>query len=407
MKMSEAIVNDCISAIKNEISIDKEQYSFIGFSISDFSYAPRPARWLKQRTSNKYLIHLLKILRFVWGPCLGRTVYSFYEIVKIFGLWLFVHRINHKKSFNYVAFGFSEKAYELVSQASIQNMDAWISVPWRESQIKIKNANVVSCLSFTIFSDFVKAFFLSEKVYKKMRNNQELSSSVFHHYIVIKWLLVRLSLDRINFANCWMAEHFDRWAVLLDSYVEDRKDIKLHLVQHGTLASLGVESKFAYSLPYKLRNVTYLYVFNEASKAIFLENVLCRVPTKTSFYKPILHLSEVDGEQTKVLVVGHRVCEVFHLELIKMLNAHVDVQVFYKPHPLVAPSENVKKFPWNMINDKSYFPRVDIVVSYPSTLAEEYQAADIPVVVHCIDADKKQVSETYVEIVNQLMSLAE
>ncbi|ECE5475497.1 hypothetical protein LJP43_003588, partial [Salmonella enterica] len=87
-----------------------------------------------------------------------------------------------------------------------------------------------------------------------------------------------------------------------------------------------------------------------------------------------------------VLVVGHSLCERAQLKIGERLSTLSDeIVVYYKEHPRARASEKVKRAAWNFITDDNYFPDVDLVISYPSTLALQYQDLNKTVLLHGLD----------------------
>ncbi|HFG1928571.1 TPA: hypothetical protein ACGF3N_002408, partial [Vibrio cholerae] len=100
---------------------------------------------------------------------------------------------------------------------------------------------------------------------------------------------------------------------------------------------------------------------------------------------PILDLYSTDSENIKLLFVGHSICLKTHVELYLCLRSkHPEVEFFYKPHPSQTMDENSRNLGWRVYDKLDHFPDVDVVVSYPSTLAYEYYLAGKPVIQHSI-----------------------
>ncbi|HFO9943137.1 TPA: hypothetical protein ACHLGH_004979, partial [Escherichia coli] len=54
---------------------------------------------------------------------------------------------------------------------------------------------------------------------------------------------------------------------------------------------------------------------------------------------------------------------------------------------------------WNFITDDDYFPDVDIVISYPSTLAYQYKELNKIVILHELDnIDQNKIDEILMTI---------
>jgi hypothetical protein len=76
----------------------------------------------------------------------------------------------------------------------------------------------------------------------------------------------------------------------------------------------------------------------------------------------------------------------------------VDVQAFYKPHPTTGAGRQVAELRWTVIQGRTVFPRVDLIVSYPSTMVAEYASHAVPAVVHSMDISIPQILNHMPEI---------
>lgn len=191
---------------------------------------------------------------------------------------------------------------------------------------------------------------------------------------MISWRVLARSLAAAQ--QVWVANHFDRWAVLADRLPVEAERV---LVQHGCLHA-------GHAMPTRLDRFSQLYYFDDASQARFLTDVFAQhnVPRchRTS---AALELSEVElpPGACGVLIVGHPAQVALERALTeRMLAYNSSIHVLIKPHPSFAttgyrefPHERVKR-----IEEPRFFPRVDLVVCHASTLGLEYEASGIPVI---------------------------
>ena len=93
-------------------------------------------------------------------------------------------------------------------------------------------------------------------------------------------------------------------------------------------------------------------------------------------------------------------CERGQLSLGSQLSTLSDnIVLYYKEHPKARASEKAKKTKWNFITDDDYFPDVDIVISYPSTLAYQYKELNKIVILHELDnIDQNEIDEILMTI---------
>ena len=144
------------------------------------------------------------------------------------------------------------------------------------------------------------------------------------------------------------------------------------------------------NLPTRLRQVDELHAYNSNEAATFQANVFARGKISRAldvhFFKPAIDLTgEAISDRPRLLFVGHSLCECFQIEVFQKLKTWKNFEVYYKPHPKAAMSASIAAVEWTIIKEANIFPRVDLLVSYPSTLVIEYEGVGIPASVHPLD----------------------
>lgn len=205
-------------------------------------------------------------------------------------------------------------------------------------------------------------------------------------------------------------DHFDRWAVLTDKVVseiekKEKKIITLTIIQHGILTTdySDDKSSLPFDLTTRLNNVTDLIVYDELSKRIFLEKIISNDSCRFKIFPPILNLYFINSENIKFLFVGHSICLKFHVDLyLSLRNKYPEIDFFYKPHPSQAMDEKTRNLGWKVYDKLDSFPDVDVVVSYPSTLAYEYHLSGKTVIQHSIHDTSLSSSSIIIQIHEEL-----
>lgn len=389
----------CIHAIENEIVIDEKIYQMFHALSHDYANTPRPSKWLARFQKYDSSLKLsAKILRFFWKFFLG-YIFSSIELFRLYLKWMSSEKIKAAQlTYSEYGIGFSDRAYSVIPMAIDREPACWINFPWTHPNGVILTSPCVSFLSLLEFKDFFKTLCKFVILHKKILRDKTLSSHIIQSYVAYRWLLVIAALSKLNADKILIAEHFDRWAILADR-VAALKNAEVSLVQHGSLEGLDSSKSqdFLFNFNHKLQNVTHLYVFNSSSERIFLDNILKLSPVlkkklEVIQFKLKLELTALSDPKISILFVGHTICEAFHFDLYAKLMAKRDVVVYYKPHPLAAPSEWVKKCGWIMV-DKGFFPKVNLLVSYPSTLVEEYRSLGINTAMHSLNATNDKVDD--------------
>ena len=214
---------------------------------------------------------------------------------------------------------------------------------------------------YAYFHAIISVFYLLWKLEDK--------KDILQVYVAYQWFLVYLALSKKkdDIETLYFANHYDRWAVMFDQVFADKNIV---LVQHGILPENLI-------LGYKLKNLSKVFAFNDSSVEIFKKMFDC---SHTKFEKLDISLSlvEVNRERKTILIIGQPQSMNIEIEIAKTLSN--DFDVFVKPHPLYDSSEYRKLDHLIVIDDVGFYPKVDLVLCYESTLGYEYEASDVRVV---------------------------
>ncbi len=190
-------------------------------------------------------------------------------------------------------------------------------------------------------------------------------------YIALEFFLVMFALKDIKkfIDTIYYCNHFDRWAVLIDNIFFDKE---LILIQHGVLPE-------SISLDYKSINVSRVFTFNKTNKERFIKYVLAR-KSKTTFTEMdvSLELQPVNHNKKTILLIGQPHSIKNEIEIIKRIKDNYIVYV--KPHPGFSSTPYEKIINIILIEQRHYYPKVDLVLNYESTLGIEYEASNIKVI---------------------------
>ncbi|MCD5380584.1 hypothetical protein LR004_01535 [Candidatus Gracilibacteria bacterium] len=354
-------LNILYSAIKNEVAIDKyiiDKYNKI--NKQEISYVPvRSVKTLP-------IIKSLKIgnkLYFLISICFLLTSPFFFLLQTVKNI------INMKKHrsgvvINKKVFLSGTNKTHLLRKPNEKDIQCLIIAPSIDKQ----NQNIASTFKAKHFLlaylySIIGIIYLSIKI-KDKRN-------ILQAYIAFDFFLVMLALKDIKqgIETVYFCNHFDRWAVLIDNIYFNKN---LILIQHGVLPE-------SISLPYKLENINEVFVFNKSSEKRFTKFLLTNTAkTKFTTVDISLHLQTVKHDKKTILVIGQPLTIERELEIINRIGN--DYTVYVKPHPGFSPTPyyNIKNT--ILIEERSYYPKVDLVLNYESTLGIEYEASNIDVI---------------------------
>lgn len=424
MSSNKRMLASYIKAVRNEISIDAEIYRVCEMDPSDLGCVPRPAKLLNKAKGRKtYFKFLVQILKVIWVLG-GAAIFYAAELFRL--------SFKHNKTLSVISTSFtsismvsSARSVDVIKAASLEvdNM-TWLTVPWVGADCLHANDKKRNVFDFLNWSDFVKAYVLSVCSTYLMLRKPVTRPWVLQTYTAYRWYCVRLALSKIQYDHFLMADHFDRWAVLVDGLVSQRrlhankvnvKKPKLTLVQHGELKSLehsnDASKKLPFRLYYRLNAVNRICVFDEVSAEIFKGDVLSARCVDNgvvaSFFNKVISLMPLTkGEKAELLFVGHPMCEEIQISILTQLRKKYEFIAYYKPHPTAGCGKAVCLQSWQVIRDNQLFPKVDLLVSYPSTLVREYSNAGVPAVLHQLQSDENQDASILSQIESELHRLA-
>lgn len=173
------------------------------------------------------------------------------------------------------------------------------------------------------------------------------------------------------------ANQSDRWAILFDAIPSKRKI----LIQHGLSPS--------FEIPHMLNHIDEFYsISNKTWEDAYKYLMNCK--PKLKLMKPTIKITDLCNKSFKVLLVTHVLY--FDIEKQAIINLQdKEVELYVKKHPTLI-NDGCYKFllhdyRFNYI-ENAVFPKVNLVISYDSTLAYEYMVYNIPVYFYNSDRTK-------------------
>ena len=401
---------DFMAATENEIAVDEMVFNLAGTTSEKVGFLPRAPKWIVYGRRYSFFSYCIWwVTRRVWifG---GNHVFFFCQF---FPAWLRAEGTGSSPSEALEDSGYvlalSSRVGDIVHSGHVEDLPrTWITMPWAPLTRVPEDAKCIDVFSLLSKIDILHAFRDAIFATHVLRKRKRTSPWILQSYTAFRWFAVRTALDKLQ-GRLIMAEHFDRWAVLVDGSVRENKfhlsksgenpRRELVLVQHGTIGNLSEDSSDNYTsklkLRRKLRAVTRLYAYNAEAENAFKRDVLSpgcvRRAVQVSYYQPGIEL-KIDHEFAglKILFVGHSLCEELHNHIFSSLAQDFEFQAYYKPHPLAPMTERMNALGWKIINDAGYFPAVDLLISYPSTLVVEYSGVGVPAMVHPMSLVKEK-----------------
>lgn len=403
------MIKDITNAIANEIVVEKYLYKTLGITPGEMGYLPRISK-LHNNKRIRQLVWLSRLIHFFWAIIVFPVLCTS-QLIKMVLVKRKLPQVAKSEIGGMVIVPSSDVAIGKVVEATgIQHAVA-VCRPL-ESYRNHDNIKLINALSILSYAQVFSVFFQSIYCNFELSHSKQYGKWRFQNYVFFEWLLMRKALWGIE-AQFYMVDHFDRWAVLLDIISECSEKSRLHLVQHGLLVLdfTNIDSRLEFDLDCKLKNVDELYVFDDASRDIFVNQILSsnnRRDSNLVVHKcpPQLNLTSLDHHNPSVLYVGHTLISSFHQAVLAEVQKQADskdIVHYYKPHPSQTANYLVPKGKWIVIDDVNRFPDVDVVVSYQSTLGFEYFMMGKTVITHSFDEELGSAAKIAQEIRRELV----
>ncbi|MDX5584712.1 MAG: hypothetical protein QNK20_07245 [Aureibaculum sp.] len=352
-------LNIFLNAINNEIDIDRDLIQRLGRG--DLRFTPlRGLKWLQYIDKyhiSSFVYGIFSVLFLVLSP-----VYFFIKMLKMF----------FSKKNNASVKPFAQKELVLVANGRVEHLVKRVMTPKSLAFININQPykqSICHVYQFLRLKDFFYAYVYSISAAAYLFWKLEDKKDILQVYVAYEWFLVYLALSRHKdgIVTIYFANHYDRWAVMFDQLYADKNVV---LMQHGILPE-------ELNLSYKLRNLSKVFAFNDHSVQIFKNMFECK---NAQFQKLDISLSLVDvtTEKKSILIIGQPHSLGSEVEIVESLGD--ELEVFIKPHPLYDSSEYKKLSNVTWIEDRSFYPKVDVALCYESTLGLEYEASGVKVI---------------------------
>jgi hypothetical protein len=253
-----------------------------------------------------------------------------------------------------------------------------------DKQIKIYDIiNFKMILSSYLNS--LQVFFISINRFGYMNSIYTLKA---YSWFLLSEALLNLDIKTEIFSGCQK----DRWALLFDKLPHKKKNI----IQHGTnivrkpkdnniskrfLIYSEENNIYAMSMPIKLSNINKLYAYSEIEAQAMILGEHKAFP-EIIIIGSGLKLQKLNKNKPTVLIIGdYSINAPIENYLVNFLQKY-DINLYIKPHPITKKNSYKRlceKYNFILLTDNSFLD-FDLVFSYSSTLAFDYERHNIKVV---------------------------
>ncbi len=347
-------------SIMNEINIDQEVMTRIYNTKLKFTplRTIKTFKYIQKYKISKSIYLIINILFFSLYPfiTLGEMIHKYISRCKL------SIKIQNQQ---YMALNSHHKLIDLIQKNNIKKEILFLDI---KDNYCHKQKNHIHISQILSTKDYIIAYAYSIIGIIYLLFKLKHKTDILQGYVSYHWFLTYIGLQKIskNINTVYFSNHYDRWSVMYDNLF--KKNI-LILMQHGILPSKLL-------LTYKLKNINYIYIFNQQSHNIF----------NTLFNNSNVHYIQMDYQiqltdtstsQFSILIIGQPQSIEKEIEIIKSINDKY--YIYIKPHPLFSNSEYKDINNTFLIEKKDFFPKVNLALSYESTLGYEYMSAGIDV----------------------------
>lgn len=217
-----------------------------------------------------------------------------------------------------------------------------------------------------------KAFVYSVRTVFFMKRKFGKDDLLFRSYSSFPFYLCFFFVSNLDDSNeLVFVNHYDRWM-----YMCGNSHLHKTYVQHGKLWYDHI----------KRINCDVAYYLSRSQKEILEYTLFCNKPE--AHFRKVFDYSGLEklknNGKKDLLIVCLTIYADRHEGIVEQLNGK-GVNIYLKPHPgdnLGIYEQLQQKYPDIVVLGKFDYPKVDYVVSYDSTLADEYEMHDIPVLLY-------------------------
>ncbi|QQR38397.1 hypothetical protein [Devosia rhizoryzae] len=375
-----------LRALRNEIEVDIDGYKAVGARPEDFGFLPRLSGiWPRLKGAPRLSSSGARLLRGIWK--LGLFIPFFIR--------QYLSLVRNAASSEPAAAGpsihilLSALAPQLIANAQGTTATAF-TVPWQRYPNGVPHSYRITIGDVLTRRDLLNCLLDAIAIARRIADRKGMFADWhLQTYTLFRWICVARALEKIQCNRMVMANHYDRWAILIDRLAR-QTGRSVAIAQHGIEAWRR--------LPTKLRSVDTLHVYNRQEAALFKQFILSPEAVEAVevfFLDNSIRLAgaKAGNGPTRVVIVGHPEHDVNQLRFLHAARkARPDVQFIYKPHP-TARSVNADIEAVTLVWDEpGVFPRCEFVFSYQSTLGLQYRDAGIPTFIHDRDMSDSQVN---------------
>jgi len=292
----------------------------------------------------------------------------FCQFVKILFDWLCACHQSIKEKNLVVALSLDDKRLKDILKVLPTSELCVLVVPFKKNKTDL---NIVKVLEGITFSEICQSFIASVLTVFLLVNKYGKRDVLFRSYSSFSFYLTCCFIDRNKEDNTYIYySTYNRWAFPLCQH-----DVNSVFIQHGVIFDRNY---------IRIGSPKEAYYIDEVQRSIVENRLFSEVP-RFMGYRPHMEFTSneklLKNGQINVLIVGVSFYIDKQREIIEGI--YKDANVYVKPHPRdtnLEEYDQLSKKYGCFILEKGDYPKVDLVLSYASTLADEYRLVGVKVI---------------------------
>lgn len=201
-----------------------------------------------------------------------------------------------------------------------------------------------------------------------------------YFYAVPEMLLWRLAVKKTNPKGIIFGNQTDRWAALWATADFETKA----LVQHGDMYPIGSKAATLLKQNEKIAGLNLLFTY-DAQQIEQFRNIFCLDTASIKiFNRPLpLPIQVTENDKCKIMIIGSSgTLKLFNQLIVRLKTTNkTGIEIYYLQHPVQTArlSRKARKALTETLTDACQLPRVDIFISYGSSIDTLISQAMAPV----------------------------
>ena len=361
-------------------SINIAQYSMIRNNLKGYFNCIVPTQLIRICKRNFICNFAIAVLLFLFNQFLYFFMY-FFILLQALKFVYQKRNIKARKSLEgaeYLLLNYSSRFYDSYRDTNRHDdaivISNFFGIKENYPDIKYKKIDIRELIHKEDVAYALKHAFASVRIAHAFAPNK----NVIYSLQALAWFVTEKALERCHGFSTYVFCNMDRWSYLFSA----TKGVRTIFIQHGLLNQNITIQYFPYQWG---NNISTVYTYNDEQEKLIRSFVKGNPDFK--YLTPKIKLCPIEKKTNLTILLI--CCQTFFADIEKKLIIALasceDITLYVKPHP-VHPKDLyfrlAKKNRFILIENRTFYPDVDLVIGYDSTLAYEYSLLGKHVFLH-------------------------